>query len=218
MKKTFASALALLVWFALLLQLASSVRLGIARGFGVGYGLWMYVAFFTVTTNALVAVTLSVPLVAPASRLGQFLARPASITGVTASIIMVGVVYSVLLRHAWNPRGWQLLADTLLHDIVPVLMVAYWWLAVPRRSIPWREVTLWAIYPIVYFVYAMARGTASGFYPYPFLNVSTIGFGMVILNALACLLGFFAIVAVLLAIKSSFRAAEAQGTAASPSR
>ncbi|HEX3895183.1 MAG TPA: Pr6Pr family membrane protein [Rudaea sp.] len=213
MKRRFATVVAAVAWLALILQLVVSINLGIARGFGWTYGVWMYVAFFTVLTNLLVALTLTIPLLAPSSRLGRFLANPASITGATANIILVCITYNVLLRHIWSPRGWQLIADLLLHDAVPILTVLFWWIAVPRASARWKDAAVWAIYPIVYFLYAMARGLASGFYPYPFIDVTRIGFGMVMLNAIGVLLAFFAILAALLALKSSFRGAESPKTA-----
>ena len=214
MKKTVSVVVAVIAWFALAVQFAASINLGIARGFGIAYGIWMYFAFFTVLTNLLVALTLTIPLLAPSSRLGLFLARPASITGATASIILVSITYNVLLRHIWSPRGWQRIADLLLHDAVPVLAIVFWWIAVPRASVRCKDTAVWAIYPIVYFFYAMVRGLATGFYPYPFIDVTQIGFGMVMLNAIGVLLAFFVILTALLALKSSFRAAESPKTAA----
>ncbi len=214
MKKTVGMVVAAIAWFALAVQLLASINLGLARGFGIAYGIWMYFAFFTVLTNLLVALTLTIPLLAPSSRLGRFLSDPASITGATANIILVGITYNVLLRHIWSPRGWQLVADLLLHDVVPILMIVFWWISVPRASVRWKDAAIWAIYPIVYFVYAMARGLATGFYPYPFINLAHIGFAMVMLNAIGVLLALFVILLVLLALKSSFRAAESPKTAA----
>jgi hypothetical protein len=214
MKKTLGIVVAAIAWFALSVQFVLSLHFGVARGFGVAYGIWLYLAFFTVFTNLLVALTLTIPMLAPSSRLGRFLAHPASITGATANIILVGITYNVLLRHIWNPRGWQFVANLLLHDAVPILTILLWWIAVPRASVRWKDAAVWAIYPIVYFLYAMARGLATDFYPYPFINVTQIGFGMVMLNAIGVLLAFFAILAALLALKSSFRAAESPRTAA----
>ncbi|MFZ5976285.1 MULTISPECIES: Pr6Pr family membrane protein [unclassified Hydrotalea] len=33
----------------------------------------------------------------------------------------------------------------------------------------------WLIYPLLYLVYILIRGSFSGFYPYPFVNVLQIG-------------------------------------------
>jgi hypothetical protein len=203
MKRSFAILVVVVVWFALILQLIVSINMGIARGFGWTFGVSLYVAFFTVTTNLLVAVALTLPLVAPRSNAGRLFASPHAITGIAASIVLVSLTYNILLAHIWNPRGLGLIADLLLHDIVPLLFVAYWWLAVPKRSIGWKKAALWAIYPVVYFAYAMVRGVLTDFYPYPFINVTHLGIFSVLLNAIGVLVAFFVILALLLAIKKT---------------
>ena len=214
MKKTFALTIGAIAWFALIAQLFISIHLNVARGGSVAYGIWMYFAFFTVTTNLLVALTLTVPALAPASRLGRFLGKASSITGATASIIIVALVYNTLLLHLNRQEGWRFVTDLLLHFVVPILTVAYWWIEVRRGSVSWKSAALWGIYPIAYFFYAMARGLASGFYPYYFLNVSQLGYGWVLVNAIGVLAVFFVILAVLLALKTSRVSAGSPETAA----
>jgi len=214
MKRSFALTVGAIAWFALVVQLVISIRLNAERGASVAYGVWMYFAFFTVTTNMLVALTLTVPALAPASRFGRFLARPSSITGATASIVIVALIYVTLLMHLNRQEGWRLLTDVLLHFVVPALTVAYWWLAVPRGSVSWKAAALWGIYLVAYFFYAMARGLATGFYPYYFLNVAQLGIGWVLLNAVGVFAVFFVILAVLLALKASRASAGSPETAA----
>ena len=214
MKRQFALVVALVTWFALVVQLVMSIRMGIARGGDWTFGLWMYIAFFTVTTNLIVAVASLVAALAPESRVGRALANVDSLTGIAASIILVAITYNALLAGLWQPRGWQLVADVALHDLVPVMFVAYWWIAVPRRSIVFRRAALWAIYPVLYFAYAMIRGVTTDFYPYPFIDVDRLGFVAVAINALGVLLTFFVILAILTAIKVSFRVTTSRETAA----
>ncbi len=203
MNRMLALTTGAIAWFALIAQLFISIQLNLARGGSVAYGVWMYFAFFTVTTNLLVALTLTVPALAPSSRFGRFLGKPSSITGATASIIIVALVYNTLLIHLNRQEGWRCVTDLLLHFVVPVLTVVYWWIAVRRGSVRWKSAALWGNYPIAYFFYAMARGLASGFYPYYFLNVSQLGYGRVLVNAIGVLAVFFVILVILLALKAS---------------
>lgn len=203
MNRMLALTTGAIAWFALIAQLFISIQLNLARGGSVAYGVWMYFAFFTVTTNLLVALTLTVPALAPSSRFGRFLGKPSSITGATASIIIVALVYNTLLIHLNRQEGWRWVTDLLLHFVVPVLTVVYWWIAVRRGSVRWKSAALWGNYPIAYFFYAMARGLASGFYPYYFLNVSQLGYGRVLVNAIGVLAVFFVILVILLALKAS---------------
>jgi hypothetical protein len=214
MKRILALCVSAIAWFALIVQMYISIQLNLARGGSVAYGVWMYFAFFTVTTNLLVALTLTVPALAPSSRLGRFLAKPSSITGATASIIIVALVYVTLLMHLNRQVGWRLVTDLLLHFVVPALTVAYWWVAVQRGTVAWKPAAMWGMYPVAYFFYAMARGVASDFYPYYFLNAAQLGYGAVLLNAIGVLSLFFFILSVLLALKSSRVSAGSAETAA----
>ena len=63
------------------------------------------------------------------------------------SIAVVGLAYSILLRHLWHPEGWQFVADELLHDVMPLLFLAYWWLCVPKGTLRLKHLPLWLIYP-----------------------------------------------------------------------
>jgi hypothetical protein len=192
--------LALLAWFALGLQLWLTIGMAQNNGSGVLAAIWLYLAYFTMLTNLLVAITATWPLVAPASAAGRFFASASVITAVSANIILVGVSYNLLLRNTWNPQGLNLVADVLLHDVVPMAFVLYWWLTASRSWIDYRRIAQWTIYPVIYFVYALSRGAASGFYPYPFLDVPTFGYAKVIAIALAILAGFLVVAALLIAI------------------
>jgi len=119
---------------------------------------------------------------------------------VAASIVLVALAYSVLLRHLWQPQGWQWLADELLHDVMPVLYALYWWCQVPKGSLRLWHLAVWAMYPAVYFAYALWRGSEIGVYAYPFIDVASLGYGQVMLNALGVLAGFWGIGLVLLGL------------------
>ena len=197
----YARIVAVIAWFALVLQLWLSIELGRADGSGAWHGVWMYFAFFTILTNLLAASSLA----AAALRRSNALTSPGAVTGIAASIVLVGIAYNLLLRNTWNPQGLQLLADVLLHDLDPLLFLGWWWLAASSRPLRHAEIARWGGYPVAYFAYAMARGAADGFYPYPFIDVPALGIARVIVNALAILIGFFVIAAGLAAL-ARFRA------------
>lgn len=196
-KLWYARVAAAVTWSMLLLQLCLSIQLSWRNGHGAWHGVWMYFAFFTILTNLLAACALAA---AALERPATLLTSPGIVTGMAASIILVGVAYNLLLRNVWNPHGLQLLADIVLHDVTPPLFVGWWWLAASARPPRYAEIFAWAWYPIAYFVYAMLRGAASGFYPYPFFNVGALGLAQVVVNALAILAGFVAIAAALIAV------------------
>ncbi len=102
----------------------------------------------------------------------------------------MGLAYSLLLRHLWQPEGFQLIADELLHDVMPVLFLIYWWRCVPKGSLRLKHIGAWIIYPLVYFAYALLRGDLLGQYQYPFIDVATLGYPQVFVNAGGSSAGF----------------------------
>ncbi|MGH9379303.1 MAG: Pr6Pr family membrane protein [Thermoanaerobaculia bacterium] len=181
---------ALIAWGALALQLGLTLRSVVAGGRSIAMGIVIYLGYFTILTNILVAVALTAPLVAPASSLGRFFTRPVAATGVAMPIAVVCVVYHLLLREIWDPEGWQLVADLALHYVVPVLFVASWWLAVRKDGLGWADLPKWMLYPAGYLAYMLLRGAAIGHYPYPFLDARMLGLIRTLGNAALLLLGF----------------------------
>lgn len=78
------------------------------------------------------------------------------------SIVLVSLAYNLLLRHLWQPEGFQFIADELLHDVMPVLFFIYWWRCVPKGNLHLKYIAGWVIYPLVYFAYVLLRGICSG--------------------------------------------------------
>jgi hypothetical protein len=212
--RILAAITACLAWAGLGIQLHQSIEMSLARGQSVAQGFWMYIAFFTISTNFLVAVATTSVAAFPSSRVGRWFGHPNTITGIAPSIVIVSATYHAILAGMHPLRGIGVLANSLMHDAVPLLFLAFWAVAVPRYSIAWRRAALWALYPIAYFGYAMLRGVSTGFYPYWFINVTQLGIVQVLVNAIGVLLIYFVLLAVLIAGKFSFRAAASPETAA----
>ena len=170
-------------WSALGLQLVLTLAAIGAQGGTALDGAWRYLGYFTVIANLFATIVLSLALVRPAAPRREFAA-------VTA-MILVGVVYSLLLRETWDPQGWQKIADVALHDVMP-LTVAVFWLLRPHGGAGKKEVAASLVLPLGYCVYAMARGAMDGWYAYAFLDVTKLGAGAVGLNCAGLSLAFLA--------------------------
>ncbi len=130
-----------------------------------------FFSFFTILTNVLAAITLLWPLIAPRSKLGLFLSRPPVRTAVTGYIIVVGVIYYLLLRDLSQRQGWPMFFEYMLHYVTPPLFVLDWLLFVDKRDLDWR-IGLSALgFPLAYLVWTVIHGAATGWYPYPFVDV-----------------------------------------------
>ena len=196
-------ALCIIAWFALLLQLNLSVGMAAASGKPALMGVVVYLGFFTVLTNLFVALALLLPLVAPESSVGRFAARP-SVQGCAAtSILVVGIGYHLLLRHIWSPQGMQWIADMLLHYVMPILFFLHWLLVLPGHRLPWSAPLVWCAYPVGYTVYALLRGEVLQSYPYPFIDVTKLGYGGALLNASGLLLCFVVLGTMLVAVSNA---------------
>ena len=101
--------------------------------------------------------------------------RPTVHSAVALYIFIVGLVYNLVLRNLWAPTGSQLLADNLLHVVVPVLFILYWFIFIPKAVLQWKDGIPWLLFPLVYLVNSMLRGAFTNWYPYPFLNAGGIG-------------------------------------------
>jgi hypothetical protein len=158
-----------------------------------------FFSYFTILTNILVAFCFTILLIKPKSALGVFFSHPGVLTAVTAYITFVWIAYNVLLRHLWNPEGLQLLVDELLHTIIPFLSILYWLIFVPKTGLQWKSILPWTLYPIAYILCVTSRGAFSGFYPYPFIDVSVLGYFKVLRNDIG-LIGAFLLLSLLFVV------------------
>lgn len=188
--KRFVAAAALAGWAGLAIQQYLIFYSRWTSGASLLGGLINFFSFFTVLTNTLAVVVLSYAWVNRDSAAKQFFLAPRVSSGIAVSIVVVSLAYNLLLRHLWSPSGFQFIADELLHDVMPVLFLIYWWRCVPKGHLRFRHIGAWVIYPLVYFAYALLRGDLLGQYQYPFIGVSTLGYPQVFVNAGGILLGF----------------------------
>ncbi|WP_420232015.1 Pr6Pr family membrane protein [Pseudomonas sp. ABY48] len=192
-RQRFVSVTALLGWVGLSIQLYLILLGRWELDASLLGGLVNFFSFFTVLTNTLVVVVLTWELTPRQSPARHGFLLPSVRSGVAVSIALVGLAYNLLLRHLWQPEGWQFVADELLHDVMPLLYIAYWWLYVPKGGLRLGHIALWMIYPLVYFAYVLLRGDLLAAYPYPFIDVANLGYPQVFINAGGILAGFVGI-------------------------
>ena len=135
-----------------------------------------YFSYFTVLTNTLVAFGWGMNALRPDSVPGRWFARDDVRTAVTSYIVLVGVVYHLLLAADHDPQGLQWFANLLLHYVVPAAVFLEWLLGSPDRTARFSQAFVWQIYPFAYTAYSLIKGAFTGFYPYPFLDVNTLGY------------------------------------------
>lgn len=174
-----AAAIALIVLAAMVAQ----IRATMGMGNDALEAAWAMLRFFTVLSNLLLGIVMLME--AAGRRVSAFVHG-----GVAMAMILVGIVYMTLLRGLIELSGGAALADLLFHKVAP-LCAALWWLFFAPKGGLKRSAPLWfALYPVAYLVYALARAQVDGRYPYPFINVAELGWGAVLLNSALMAAGF----------------------------
>ncbi len=189
-RRRLITGLAVLGWAGLAIQLYLILYARLSIGASLLGGLVSFFSYFTILTNTLVATVLTCAVSERESAARRWFLQPWVSSGIAVSIAVVGLAYSILLRHLWHPEGWQFVADELLHDVMPLLFLGYWWRCVPKGTLRLWHLPLWLIYPLVYFIYALLRGHLLGAYAYPFIDVAVLGYPQVLANAGGILVGF----------------------------
>lgn len=149
-------------------------------------------AFFTIQSNILVAVASFLLAIRTERRSISFAVL--RMTGLVA-ITITGIVYHVALRGLFELDTWGLAADQLLHTVVPVMAVAGWLLFGPRKLTSARIALLALIFPVAWLGFTLVRGAYVPFYPYPFIDVTVLGYAKTLLNCLWVALLFVAMAA-----------------------
>lgn len=192
----------LIGWLAIIGQLILMIQ---NRQADISETIIRFFSFFTILTNILVALYFT-------SRISFFkntslskLSNSGNLTALTAFILVVGLVYQFILRGTWQPAGLQKIIDELLHSIIPLFVLLYWMKFANKTDLIFKDIKVWLWYPIGYFIYIIIRGHFSGFYPYPFVNVTEIGYSQVFINAMLVSLFFLFIMISLIFIGNKTR-------------
>jgi hypothetical protein len=136
-------------------------------------------AFFTIQANLLVGATtllLAIRLDRSSLVFGTF-----RVIGLVA-ITVTGIVYHVALSGLLTLAGYHQLANQLVHTVVPVLAVIGWLVAGPRGQVTARAVWLSPLYPLAWLAFTLIRGAVIDWYPYPFVDVTKLGYAGTVLN------------------------------------
>ncbi len=174
-----------------------------------------WITYFTILSNILVAVVVTLL----AARPGLFtrsdgvgaLWRTLRLDGLLM-ITITGIVYNLLLATG-DKSGWDLVSNTMLHMVTPLLTLIVWIIAGPRGLINGRIIGLSMLLPLAWAAFALVRGAVVGAYPYPFLDVSSNGLASVLVFILVIVVVAVGLALLLMGIDAVLRATERTGTA-----
>jgi hypothetical protein len=202
-KRYYAAAVALLGWFGLILQLYLLLT-NETSGVSLLGRFFNFFSYFTILTNILVALCLTLNAVASSSGLGKFFRKDSTQAALTVYILTVGIIYYLLLRNIWKPQGWHFIADATLHYAMPFLYLIYWLLFIPKGKLKFKYAITWMIYPGLYFIYSLIRGAITHWYPYPFIDATINSYADVFKNAGILFFAFAALVFIFILLDKLF--------------
>jgi hypothetical protein len=141
-----------------------------------------FFSYFTIQSNLLVAIA-AVGLALAPDRDGA-LWRVLRLDGLIG-ISVTGVVYTTVLRVPDHLHGWAAATDAVFHYAVPLATVLGWLAFGPRPRCDVRTVAWSLVWPVAWIIYTLLHGSVTHWYPYPFIDVTVHGYGLVLLNAFA---------------------------------
>ena len=158
----------------------------------MGLRLIRFIAYFTIQSNILVLVA-TLPLARDPAYDGRRwrVLRTAAVSGITVT----GLVHWFLLRPLLHLQGADLVADKLLHVVVPLLAVVGWLVSGPRPRTSWASSLRATVWPLVWLAVILAQGARTGWYPYPFLDHAQHGWAHVIVVCAGIFVLWFALLA-----------------------
>jgi hypothetical protein len=112
------------------------------------------------------------------------------------ALIVVGVVYHALLADAANDvrdgdYAWPVLPNEIIHTYAPILAAIEYLISVRAFRIRLQAFVWVAIFPLIWLVFSIVRGSATNWWPYWFINPNgEAGLGGM-LTYIAAITGFF---------------------------
>ena len=141
-----------------------------------------FFSYFTILSNLIVAVFFGMQILKK-HQPNHFFLHPATALSITVYIIVVGLIYQVILSKLYFPKGLNLLADNIIHGVTPIATFMFWLVFESKRKVHYRSIFLFLLYPLLYLIYTLLRGSIVQFYPYPFVDVSKLGIQQVLMNS-----------------------------------
>ena len=177
MKKTLALIFCLIGWFALIGQYYLIIE---NRTTSVLEANFRFFTYFTILTNIITSIYLTIVAFKKQASENK---NSGILTAITVYITIVGFIYQIILRGTWQPTGFQRLIDELLHSVMPILTIIFWYLFENKAGLKYSQIPKWTIFPILYLIIILVRGRFSEFYPYPFVDVGNFGLMKVLINS-----------------------------------
>lgn len=122
--------------------------------------------------------------------------------GAVVYMSITGIVFTLLLSNTDVDTAipW---VNSVVHELMPLVMLADWLITPPAARLPMRQGLLWLSFPLVWIVYTIIRGAIVNLYPYPFLNPANGGYASVAVYCVAILIAMLVVSALVVVLANA---------------
>lgn len=122
--------------------------------------------------------------------------------GAVVYMSITGIVFTLLLSNTDVDTAipW---VNSVVHELMPLVMLADWLITPPAARLRLRQGLLWLSFPLVWIVYTIIRGAIVNQYPYPFLNPANGGYASVTVYCVAILVAILVISAIVVVLANA---------------
>jgi hypothetical protein len=159
-----------------------------------------YFSYFTIDSNL---IATGVLLVGAASRGSDATPRLDLVRGAAVVYMSItGIVFTLLLSNTDVDTAipW---VNSVVHELMPLVMLADWLVTPPAVRLQLRQGLLWLSFPLAWIVYTIIRGAMVNLYPYPFLNPVSGGYASVAVYCVAILVAMLVVSMLVVALANA---------------
>jgi hypothetical protein len=119
--------------------------------------------------------------------------------GAVVYMSITGIVFTLLLSNTDVDTAipW---VNSVVHELMPLVMLADWLITPPAARLRLRQGMLWLSFPLVWIVYTIIRGAIVNKYPYPFLDPANGGYGSVAVYCVGILVAMLVVSALVVVL------------------
>ena len=96
-------------------------------------------SYFTILTNLFIAISITAIVFLPQKRIGSFCKKLSIQTSIALYIFIVTLMYNTGLRGILTLHGWNLFTDRLLHVVVPLQYIFYWFIFTQKGTLSYKQ-------------------------------------------------------------------------------
>ena len=159
-----------------------------------------YFSYFTIDSNL---IAIGVLIAAALNRDRASTPRVDLVRGgAVVYMSITGIVFTLLLSNTDVDTAipW---VNSVVHELMPLVMLADWLITPPAARLRMRQGVLWLSLPLVWIIYTIIRGAIVNLYPYPFLNPANGGYASVAVYCVAILIAMLVVSALVVVLANA---------------